>query len=69
MATKKASKKAAKAQKREVVLSVPDLGLSKKQLDSLKNSFHNELVSSLGAKMAAVPRIVIIRIRIVRAEA
>jgi len=49
---------------REVVLQIPDVGLTKPQIASLKKNFKNELVSSLGAK--ALARIVIqIRIRIV----
>jgi hypothetical protein len=51
----------------EVVLQIPDIGLSDAQIASLKRSFKSQLVSTLGEKVAARPRIVIIRIRIVRA--
>ena len=62
-----ATKKAAAKERREVTLSIPDIGLSKTKIDSLKRKFQNELVSSLGARVAAT-RIIIIRVRIVRAE-
>lgn len=49
---------------REVVLQIPDMGLKKEQIAAMKKTFHNEIVSSLGAKVAA--RIIIrIRIRII----
>ena len=49
---------------REVVLQIPDIGLKKEQIASMKRNFHNEIVSSLGPKLAA--RIIIrIRIRII----
>ncbi len=56
MATKK---------RQEVVVQVPDMGLSKDQLASIKKSFKNQFVSSLGEKMAAII-IIIVRIRVVR---
>jgi hypothetical protein len=49
----------------EVVVQVPDMGLSKAQLSAMKQQFKNQFVSSLGEKMAAIV-IVIVRIRIVR---
>ena len=60
--------KAKKGGRQEVVLQVPDIGLSDTQLQSLKKSFKNELVATMGEKAAALV-IVIIRIRIVRAIA
>lgn len=64
MATKKGGKAAAK-QRQEVTLSIPDIGLSQTKIDSLKRKFQNEIVSSLGAKMAAI-RIIIIKVQRVR---
>jgi hypothetical protein len=63
MATKKAA-----AARQEVVLQIPDLGLSDKQIAALKTTFKNQLVSSMGAKASARPRIVVVRIRIVFAQ-
>lgn len=51
--------------RQEVVVQVPDMGLSKEQLASMKKAFKSQFVSSLGEKMAAII-IVIVRIRIVR---
>jgi len=51
--------------RQEVVVSVPDMGLSKEQLASMKKKFKSQFVSSLGEKMAAIV-IIIVRIRIVR---
>jgi hypothetical protein len=58
-----------KSKREEVVLQIPDLGLTDSQIASLKKSFKSELISSMGGKAAARARIVIIRIRIVRATA
>ena len=58
------SSKAA-AERQEVVLQIPDMGLSPQQIASLKKTFKNELVSSMGEKVAARPRLIIVRIRIV----
>lgn len=53
----------------EVVIQVPDLGLSKPQLAAMKKAFKNQIVSSLGEKLAAVVIIIVrIRIIVVRAE-
>ena len=49
----------------EVVVQVPDIGLDDKQLHSLKETFQNHLVTTLGGKSAVSPRIVVVRIRIV----
>jgi hypothetical protein len=51
--------------RQEVVVQVPDMGLSKAQLTTMKKHFKNQFVSSLGEKMAAIV-IIIVRIRIVR---
>jgi hypothetical protein len=53
------------AKQQEVVLQIPDIGLSEAQIASLKKSFHNELVSSMKASSLAV-RTVIVVVRIVR---
>ena len=57
----------AKSSREEVVLQIPDLGLTPTQIAALKKSFKSELVSSMGGRTAARARIIIIRIRIVRA--
>ena len=57
----------AKSSREEVVLQIPDIGLSKTQIESLKKSFKSQLVSTMSERSTARPRIVIIRIRIVRA--
>lgn len=49
-----------------VVLEIPDMGLSDDQINDLKNTFHNHLVTTLGPQ-AARTVIVVIRVRIVRA--
>jgi len=51
--------------RQEVVVYVPDMGLSKEQLTSMKKSFKSQFVSSLGEKMAAIV-IIIVRIKVVR---
>jgi hypothetical protein len=61
------ARKRSSAAREEVVLQVPDLGLSDSQIASLKRSFKSQLVSTIAEKAAARPRVVIIRIRIVRA--
>jgi len=55
--------------RQEVVLQIPELGLSDAALASLKKSFKSELVSSMGTRPGAVARIVVVRIRVVRASA
>lgn len=54
-----------KKQRQEVVVQVPDMGLTKDQMASMKKSFKNQFVASIGEKMAAI-RIIIVRIRIIR---
>jgi len=51
--------------RQEVVVHVPDMGLSKEQLTSMKKSFKSEFVSSLGEKLAAIV-IIIVKIKVVR---
>ena len=58
----------ASTHEQEVVLQVPDIGLDDKQLHALKDTFQNHLVTTLGGKSAAVPRIVVVRIRVVYAS-
>jgi hypothetical protein len=53
-------------QEQEVVIQVPDLGLDDKQLQSLKETFHNHIVTSMGGKAALTQRIVIVVIRVQR---
>jgi hypothetical protein len=55
----------ATADRREVVLQIPDIGLSKTEIDSLKKSFKSQLVATMGAKKAARPIIIIVRVRII----
>jgi hypothetical protein len=55
----------AQKQRHEIVVQIPDMGLSKDQITSLKKEFKNQFVSSLGEKRAAII-IVIVRIRIIR---
>ena len=54
-------------QQHEVVVQIPDLGLNEKQIQSLKETFQNEIVSSLGGKSAVTERIVVVVIRVIRA--
>jgi hypothetical protein len=51
---------------KEVVLEIPDIGLSDEQIHSLKEKFHSNLVTTLGEK-AGVIVVVRIRVRVVRA--
>jgi hypothetical protein len=53
-------------QQQEVVVQVPDIGLSDSQLQSLKEAFHNQLVTTMGGKSAAIERIVIVVVRVIR---
>jgi hypothetical protein len=53
-------------QQQEVVVQVPDLGLSDSQLQTLKDNFHNQLVTTMGGKSAVTERIVIVVIRVQR---
>src|SRR5208337_4491363 len=59
------SNEMAAKKRQEVVVYVPDMGLSKEQLTSMKKSFKSQFVSSLGEKMAAIV-IIIVRIKVVR---
>jgi hypothetical protein len=58
------AKKAAPKKKHEVVLQIPDMGLTDAQIDSLKKSFKNELVSSMKERATVV--IVVVVVRVVR---
>lgn len=53
-------KKATKQQ--QVIVTMPDTGLTKPQLDSLKRRFKNEVVESMGGaeKLASLGRTIII---------
>jgi hypothetical protein len=59
----------AKSKREEVVLQIPDMGLSAAQIASLKKSFKSELVSSMRGRAGARVRIVVVRVRVVRAVA
>jgi hypothetical protein len=55
---------AKKARKREeVIVEMPDLGLSDKQISSLKKSFKNELVNSLKTPGPS-PRAIVVDVRV-----
>jgi hypothetical protein len=56
---------ASESDEQEVVLQIPDMGLSDGEIERLKETFRNGLVTTLGAKTAAT-RIVVVRIRVVR---
>jgi hypothetical protein len=49
---------------KEVVLQIPDMGLTKDQMNTLKSTFQNHLVTTLGERAAALVSIRI-KIRIV----
>ena len=50
----------------KAVLTLPDMGLSKSQINTLKKRFKNELVTSLGgAEAVAARRIVIVIVVII----
>ncbi len=42
------------------ILTMPDMGLSPRQVNALKKNFKNELVNSLGPNRAALARRIII---------
>lgn len=44
----------------KVILTMPDMGLSPRQVNALKKSFKNEIVNSLGSSQAALARRIII---------
>ena len=43
------------------------MGLSNEQIDSLKKSFKTQLVSTMGARVAARPRVIVIKVRVIAA--
>jgi hypothetical protein len=47
------------------VLNLPDLGLTKAQMNRMKTRFENEIVESLGGKDAVAKMRVRIRVRVV----
>ncbi|MBR0714335.1 hypothetical protein [Bradyrhizobium liaoningense] len=52
---------AAKNTQHKVVLTIPDIGLSKTQINSLKRNFKNEVVTHLGGpEVLARRRIVVV---------
>ncbi|HEX8070184.1 MAG TPA: hypothetical protein VF546_09560 [Pyrinomonadaceae bacterium] len=59
MATKKGQKE------QKVVLTIPDMGLSKTQISGLKRQFQNQLVESLGGKERLAARSVVIVVVVV----
>ena len=51
----------AKNTEHKVVLTIPDIGLTKTQINSLKKNFKNDIVTHLGgAKALAAQRIVVV---------
>jgi hypothetical protein len=53
------------AGRKEVVLQIPDLGLSKAQIASVKKAFKNQLVSTMAEKSGARAAVVAVRVRII----
>ncbi|MGA9994133.1 MAG: hypothetical protein WBP93_01910 [Pyrinomonadaceae bacterium] len=62
MATKKATKD---EKEHKVILSMPDMGLTTAQTNSLKKQFQNNVVESLGGKERLAARRIIVVIIIV----
>jgi hypothetical protein len=59
------AKKAAGQKEQKVVMTIPDMGLSKSQINTLKRKFKNELVNSLGGTEAVAARRIIIVVVVV----
>jgi hypothetical protein len=56
----------AKTTEHKVVLTIPDIGLKKSQINSLKKNFKNDIVTHLGgAKALAAQRIVVVVVVVV----
>ena len=49
----------------KVVLTIPDIGLSKSQINSLKKNFKNEVVTHLGGAEALARRRIIVVVVVV----
>ncbi len=49
----------------EVVMTVPDFGMSKAQVNSMKKKFESQVVESLGGKAALAARRIRVRVVIV----
>jgi hypothetical protein len=47
-----------------VDLAVPDVGLSKPQVDKLKNKFKADLIETMGGKDALARLLIIVRVRV-----
>lgn len=56
---------AAKSTEHKVVLTLPDIGLSKAQVNSLKKNFKNEVVTHLGGAEALARRRIIVVVVVV----
>jgi hypothetical protein len=56
---------AAKNTEHKVVMTIPDIGLSKAQINSLKKNFKNEIVTHLGGAEALARRRIIVVIVVV----
>jgi hypothetical protein len=56
---------AAKNTEHKVVMTIPDIGLSKAQINSLKRNFKNEIVTHLGGAEALARRRIIVVIVVV----
>jgi hypothetical protein len=49
----------------KVVLTIPDIGLSKKNINSLKKSFKNQVVTELGGMEALARRRIVVVVVVV----
>lgn len=56
---------AAKATEHKVVLTIPELGLSTAQVNSLKKNFKNEVVTHLGGAQALARRRIVVVIVVI----
>jgi len=59
------TKKATGEKEQKVVLTIPDMGLSKAQINTLKKRFQNDMVESLGGKERLAARRIIIVVVVV----
>ena len=56
---------AAAGNEMKVVMTIPDLGLSKAQVNSLKRRFQNQIVEHLGGKEALARRRIVVVVVVV----
>ena len=64
-----AEARSAKPREREAVLVLPDIGLKKTEIDSMRKRFENSLVESLGGRDALARRAVIVVVVVVIVKA